>query len=183
MKLTSILKEIVLKEVGEATASTYKFEFTRSRYERIRAVFDSKAGQYEVTFIPSHAYISEDNKVMDDEDEKFDNISYEESLKYDREGLLVSFRLVEGVYDDLTNKNEVYKVMATILAIMKIVEEEHKPDYYKFQPSKQEDNDIRRLNLYLAYIKKNIGSEFVMDITDSNDYTHKGEVVFLIRKK
>jgi hypothetical protein len=182
MKLTSILKEFVLKEVGEATASTYKFEFTRSRYPRIRAVFDSQAGQYEVTFIQSNAYISEDNKVMDDDDEKFDNISYDESLKYQREGLLVSFRIVDGVYDDLTNKNELYKVMATILAIMKAVEQKRKPAYYKFQPSKQSDNDDRRLNLYLAYIKNNMGSEFVVDITDPTDYAWRGKIVFLIRK-
>lgn len=183
MKLSTILKEI-LSEVGEGTANTYPFKLDSGGYTFIsRYVFKALAGEYEVFFTPSHAYISKDNKVMvDDEFEDKEDMSYEESLEYERDGFLVGFRVVGGDHGDVTNKNEMYKVMATILAIIKVNNNIHNPDYYKFQPAKKNKMDDRRLNLYLAYIKKNIGNEWVVDITDSNDHLEPGEVVYLIRK-
>jgi len=128
------LKDI-LTEVGEGTATPYKFKFKKS-------TFGGKERSYAFTTDSS--------------------LEYEASLTSLKTNLYVSFKTVTGDYSDVTNKGEQFKIMATVIAIIKadiefLAKEGNPPvKVIKFAPEKSDDNDNRRANFYKAYIQKQL---------------------------
>lgn len=66
--------------------------------------------------------------------------------------------------DETTDGNELQKIMATIVEIMKAFVREYQPLKVIFEPSKVTENDQRRLRLYMAYIQKNLPSDYQAEI-------------------
>ena len=132
------LKDI-LNEVGEGTATPYKFKFKKSTFGR--TVLHKER---------SYAFTTDSN------------LEYEVSLTSLKTDLYVSFKTVTGDYSDVTNKGEQFKIMATVIAIIKadiefLAKEEDPPvKVIKFAPEKADDNDDRRANFYKAYIQKQL---------------------------
>ena len=159
IKLTNILLEI-----GEGTAKPYKYKLTRTEsdpdfgdYFRLYEFVTDLGTHYEVTF-----EIEED--FSKDEPWEFMNIEFGVDEK---DGGGVSYKVE-------TNKGEVFRVMATIVDITKkILKERENIKQLTFTGSKKDEDDNRRNNLYMAYIKKHVpniknvevdGSEIKVDI-------------------
>ena len=69
----------------------------------------------------------------------------------------ISFKSVEGDYDEETNRNEQYRIMATVIMIVKEMLKRHKEiQSLVYAPTKADKDDTRRANLYKAYISKQI---------------------------
>lgn len=64
---------------------------------------------------------------------------------------------VQGFNDnETTNQNDVGKVMSTITKVILDFVKRYNPRQLIFEPTKVDDNDRRRFNVYMAYIKKNL---------------------------
>jgi hypothetical protein len=157
------LKNILL-EIGEGTAKPYKYKLTRTEsdpdfgdYFRLYEFVTDLGTHYEVMF-----EIEED--YSKDEPWEFMNIEFGVDEK---DGGGVSYKVE-------TNKGEVFRVMATIVDITKSILKERKNiKQLTFSGSKKNEDDNRRNNLYMAYIKKHVpniknvevdGSEIKVDI-------------------
>lgn len=78
-------------------------------------------------------------------------------------------------YTEVTNKGKLYKIMTTILKVMRGFFANTKPDILVLEPIKSENNyDDRRFSLYLQYIIKHLPPEY--------EYTRDNKEI-LIKKK
>ena len=157
------LKNILL-EIGDGGSKPYKYKLTRTEsdpdfgdYFRLYEFVTDLGTHYEVMF-----EIEED--YSKDEPWEFMNIEFGVDEK---DGGGVSYKVE-------TNKGEVFRVMATIVDITKSILKERKNiKQLTFSGAKKSEDDNRRNNLYMAYIKKHIpnvknvevdGSEVKVDI-------------------
>lgn len=125
-----------IDEVGEGTAGVYPFHYDNVAYNEINYNFDTEEDEYIVviTNVDMHAGAWE-----------------------------MQFGTVGGTPQDVVNKGKMYKVMATILQITNDFIDKHKPNILRFKPEKdeeREDDDMRRFNLYMAYIKKHMRPDY-----------------------
>jgi len=142
------LKNILL-EIGEGTAKPYKYKLTRTEsdpdfgdYFRLYEFVTDLDTHYEVMFT-----IEED--FSKDEPWEFMDIEFGVDEK---DGGGVSYKVK-------TNKGELFRVMATIVDITKkILKERKNIKTLTFTGSKENEDDQRRNNLYMAYIKKHISN-------------------------
>lgn len=76
----------------------------------------------------------------------------------------MQFGVAGGTPDDVINKGNIFKVMATILQITNDFINNFKPNTLRFKPVKDEerDNDKRRFKLYMQYIKKNMRNDYMV---------------------
>lgn len=144
MKLTKILEQ-VMTEIGDSSAGTYpttEKKTTRGTNYRFNTDYkDPKTGE-------------------------LDSTPYEvEIVKWGPEGINVQFGVLsskKAKAGDMnvkveTNKGELYKVMATVgECVKKELAKNPKIKEIYFEPSKKDDNDLRRFNLYMAYFKKQL---------------------------
>ena len=126
-----------ISEVGEGTAGAYPFRFDNVSYNEVNYHFDTEEDEYVVIIsnVDVHAGIWE-----------------------------MQFGTVGGTPQDVTNRGVMFKVMATILQITNDFIDKFKPNALKFKPSKDEEreDDKRRFNFYMAYIKKNMRTEYMV---------------------
>jgi hypothetical protein len=125
-----------ISEVGEGTASSYPFSFDNVSYNEIDYNFDTEEDEYVVLINNIDVY----SGVWE-----------------------MQFGTVGGTPQDITNRGRMYKVMATILQITIDFIIKNKPNVLRFKPEKDEelgDDDKRRFNLYMAYIKKNMRPDY-----------------------
>ena len=77
------------------------------------------------------------------------------------------FSVVGGSYGDITNKGEQYKIMATVIAIIKadieLLAKEGNPPVkmIEFTPEKADATDNRRAKFYKAYIQQQLPNAHV----------------------
>ena len=131
----------ILKEIGDASSQPYSFDFY-SDYSNMRIYgFDTESYPYTVEL----QYADLDNY-----DEDATNI------------LGVRFYVADEddpdmeLDDVVTNKGELFRVMATVTAIIKKDLQDHPEiDTITFTPAKKEGEttNVSRLNLYTRYIK------------------------------
>ena len=93
---------------------------------------------------------------------------FQEDWSKDEEWIEMSIDFSSGGgYDShvVTNRGEMYRVMATIVALAKkIVKKNKNIKSLSFTGSKNRgDNDLRRNNLYMAYIKKHVKAKNIED--------------------
>ena len=163
MKLTSLLYDVIT-EIGDGGSKPYNYTLTRTEsapdfgdYFRLYEFVTDLGTHYEVMF-----EIEED--FSKDEPWEFMNIEFGVDEK---DGGGVSYKVK-------TNKGELFRVMATIVDITKkILKERKNIKTLTFSGSKESEDDNRRNNLYMAYIRKHIpnvknvvvdGSEIRVDI-------------------
>ena len=67
-------------------------------------------------------------------------------------------------YKLVTNRGEMFRVMATIVDIVKaFMKKNSGVEYIEFEGSKNKDGDQRRNKLYMAYIKKHLKPKSIED--------------------
>lgn len=146
-----------LSEIGEASAKVYKYKVTyEDPDEEIQYEFttDSKL-KYQISiaqFVP--------------------NVRKKEIR------LVVAFKPEGKTYNTITNKGEQFRIMATVVAAVKeYLATVPNATEISFTPSKTDEGDMRRANLYKAYIAKQLpGSK--IDIFSDGRY-----IVTLPKKK
>jgi hypothetical protein len=146
MKLTKILKE-VMSEIGDT-----------SNIETYNTSLETKYHDYdEQQFVV---------RFTTENDTKYAVYIFKQTLdEGETWSMLIEFG-VEGEnssydYSAVTNKGEMYKVMATIVKIAKemIAKSKKEGQYIReivIEPSKNFEDDTRRTNLYRAFIEKNM---------------------------
>jgi hypothetical protein len=152
---------ITLKEIGDASAKPYKFEKVYDdEFERIYG-FETESGQM--------------YNVVIEEIEPEDPFTAGGGYRLDIRFYAVGEDPDKEEYDKVVNKGELFKVMATIVEIIK-KEIEQKP-YIKaisFKPSKRKSQDRARLELYKRFLKN-----FYPNV----EYQTYGDEVIAILKK
>jgi hypothetical protein len=126
-----------ISETGEGTAGAYPFRFDNVANDEVNYHFDTEEDDYVVLInnVDPHAGVWE-----------------------------MQFGTVGGTPEDVTNRGKVFKVMATILQITNDFINKYKPNALRFKPTKDEEleDDKRRYNIYMQYIKKNMRPEYMV---------------------
>jgi hypothetical protein len=145
IKLTDILKEI-----GDASSTVYgDLEPTWANHDWLT---NNGYYKYEFTTESGLEYAVHILKSV---------VAYEKRPVMTTE-FIVAFEVKGRGWETETNKGELYKVMATVVNFAKKVVESDKSMKDKtqkvivFVPAKKDKEDNRRLNLYMAYVKKQI---------------------------
>ena len=151
MKLTKILETVLTTEIGDiSNVETYKYNTNSEIYypdEELHKIgFTTESDtkyRVEIQIVDRN----EDNNWRMDIEFGVEEYSYPLGLSYD--------------FKSVVNKGELYKVMATVVQITKDLLEKFSKEgktikKIEIEPSKNFENDTRRANLYLAYIKKNM---------------------------
>ena len=155
MKINLIIKEQVkntLQEIGTATAKSYNYR-----------LIDDMGDEFNYEFIT-------DSKLF------YDVLIYVE----ENQTLDISFYVRENEYQNpdataVTNKGEMFKVMATITAIIKeVVNKVGDIRYIKFSPTKKSGertplDQTQRFRLYMAYIKNVFPNSKVQNVKDRGE--------------
>lgn len=152
MKYLKLFEELI-NEIGDASAKPYKHKLQLKNKFREYHEFETDLGTpYEVTF----------------------EFSEDFSKQGEWTNVEISFgTLMYGSLNNVvvTNKGELFRVMATIVDMTKKVLKKNKNiKSLSFTGSKNRgDNDRRRNNIYMAYIKKHLKAKNVED--DGNEIT------------
>lgn len=136
MKLSKIL-ETILNEVGEGTSKPYKWVMMSDgdRYQNYG--FETDSGlNYRL-----------DLDILEGDEE--------------RDSAVISFGVMDDEYfvdfTSATNKGELYRIMATVVDILKdFIKNNKNIRYLQFTADKEGLQNSQRSNLYLAYIKKHL---------------------------
>jgi hypothetical protein len=130
------LKDL-LKEIGDSSSQPYRFDYY-SNYAGMR-VYGFDTPNYAYTVELQYEFLDGSQNVLG---VRF-YVSDEEDPDIERD-------------DIVTNKGELFKVMATVVAIIKKDIQTHpEVDTLRFIPSKKEgeSSNVSRTNLYMRYIK------------------------------
>ena len=132
-----------LNEVGEGNLEPYDISIEKS-----------------ISSVKAYTFTTEDG---DEYRIEFGRASLDENM-WD-----VNFKIVDQLgepatqFTDVVNKGRMYRVMATILKVMKGFFANTKPDVLVIEPSKSRNEyDDRRFLLYLSYIEKHLPQEYEM---------------------
>ena len=120
--------------------------------------------------LPSYPFtLDNGNYYFDVDDDKYE-VLFKKFLNSDY-GYDVTFKTINNLHSFDTNKNKQYKIMSTIITILKNFIEKNKPLAIGFSGSKTKgSNDNRRINMYNAYVSKNfVNTEYELKIIDSNN--------------
>jgi hypothetical protein len=170
MKLTRIL-ETVLAEIGENTGAPYNWKRTSSTLKG----YDPK--NPEVASDREYKFTAEEDKVNYVVDIQH-YLTKKNFIKYK-----INFGIItKGSYGwqnyDATSKTgktgNLRRVMATVMEIVdkEIVNDPYKENYgqvINISPSKSNKQDMRRSNLYMAYIKQNMPSNAKVKVNKAGD--------------
>lgn len=126
-----------ISETGEGSSTPYPFKFDNVSYNEVNYNFDTEEDEYVVIInnVDVHLGIWE-----------------------------MQFGTVGGTPQDVTNRGKVFNVMATILQITNDFIDRYKPNVLRFKPEKDEErqDDKRRFNIYMQYIKKNMRPDYMV---------------------
>jgi len=126
-----------ISETGEGTSGAYPYKFDNVSYNEVNYHFDTEEDDYVVIInnVDPHGGIWE-----------------------------LQFGVVGGTPEDVTNRGRIFNVMATVLQITNDFIDKYKPNALRFKPSKDEEreDDNRRFNLYMQYIKKNMRPDYIV---------------------
>ena len=153
MKHLKLFEELI-NEIGDAGAKPYKWKWMDGRFTSY-AQFKTDSGlTYKV------------NTEIDDRRNLNHGIVLE--IEYGIEDKTSKSSPVN--YEIVTNRGELFRVMATVVDIVKAFMKKYpEVEYIEFEGSKNRDGDQRRNKLYMAYIKKHIKSKSIED--DGNTIT------------
>lgn len=123
-----------ISETGEGNAGAYKFYFENSADDEVEYRFETEEDDYVVVIT---------------------NIDQAGTWE-------LQFVTIGGTPEDVINRGRVFKVMGTVLQITNDFIVRFKPNKLQFKPVKDEerDDDKRRFNMYMQYIKKNMRPEY-----------------------
>jgi hypothetical protein len=144
MKDIKKIKEVIinsLNEIGDASIQPYPFTSEEKIWQ----------GEFRILF-----------NFTTDKDIKY-TAALLENYPSSKKEYEFSFRTEEYSFKDVINKGELFKVMSTIVAILKksidMLNSRGGWNKISFAPSKSFKGDERRANLYKSYILKNLPSD------------------------
>jgi hypothetical protein len=144
MKDIQKIKEVIinsLNEIGDASIQPYPFTSEEKIWQ----------GEFRILF-----------NFTTDKDIKY-TAALLENYPSSKKEYEFSFRTEEYSFKDVINKGELFKVMSTIVAILKksidMLNSRGGWNKISFAPSKSFKGDERRANLYKSYILKNLPSD------------------------
>ena len=122
-----------ISEVGEGTSTAYPFKFENTSFNEIHYYFNTEEYEYDVQInnVDVHAGIWD-----------------------------MQFGRIGGTPHEETNEGKPLQIMATIIQITNDFIDRMKPNILKFKPTKKSFKDNRRFNLYMAFIKKNMRTNY-----------------------
>jgi hypothetical protein len=154
-------KPKVVSEIGDASnIDTYKYSKTL-----VSADYGQEEYKMEFTTESDTNYIVLINKI-----DRNDDNQWRMDIEFGVENDSPSYD-----YKSVVNKGEMYKVMGTVVEIVKeeIKESTRSNQYIKrilIEPSKNFENDTRRTNLYKAYVEKNMPAGSKIAVADDLSY-------------
>lgn len=164
MKLTSLLYDVI-SEIGDGGSKPYNYRLTREDIDDPDFGFHFRLYEF-VTDLGTHYEVMFEIEEDFSKDEEWETMNIEFGVD-EKDGGGVSYKVK-------TNKGELFRVMATIVDITKkILKGRKNIKTLTFSGSKESEDDNRRNNLYMAYIRKHIpnvknveidGSEIRVDI-------------------
>lgn len=167
MKLTKILEEVIT-EIGDASAKPYDWTQIINTEQNKRYEFRTESDLNYMVDIRL-LYYEIDANHPDYASVEFSIMKKGEDGKY---------------YPDYyvsTNKGELYRIMATIVDILKDLLDKNKSlRYIEFEADKEGKNKSQRANLYAAYVKKHLPNA---NIERQEEDNHEKVVIKINRKK
>lgn len=154
------LKHNLLQEIGDGSSQPYTWKQTKD-------LEDFKSFQFQTT--------SKLNYVLTV------RLQIQDLSSYDWDSAIVEFGIAKGAdqkpdYSVNTNAGELYRVMATVVEILKkIIETIPTITYIRFEAEKQGHKSSKRTNLYTLYLQSHIENAKVDKIKD----TKEGEVIVM----
>ena len=154
-------KANLLKEIGDTTnVDTYMYSKTPEFEDH-----DEEVYKMEFTTESDTNYVVIIHKIDRNEDNIW-RMDIEFGIENESEGGFPA----SYDYKSVVNKGEMYKVMATVVkAVKKELEYSEKRGQnivtIRIEPSKNFENDSRRANLYMAYIKKNMPKGSTVEVS------------------
>lgn len=124
-----------LDEYGEGNLPPYPFKLDDISYNEVNAYFDTEDGdEYVVMFNLTDRI----KKIWE-----------------------MQFGVAGGTPGDVINKGRMGKIMSTMIKITNAFIDKYQPNIIKFEPVKSKgEDDKSRLNLYMAYINKNMRPDY-----------------------
>jgi hypothetical protein len=126
-----------LDEYGEGTFPAYPFKFQNISFNEVEYDFDTEDGDEYIVIIKQ---IDRVQNIWD-----------------------IQFGIAGGEPTDVLNKGRRDYVMSTIVKITNDFIDRFKPNALTFKPEKSKgENDMRRFNMYMAYIRKNMRDDYMV---------------------
>lgn len=125
-----------LDEYGEGSITPYPFKFQNISFGLVEYHFDTPEDEYIVTIVMT----STAKRIW-----------------------TMEFGVAGGTPEDVINKGHRDSVMSTMIAISNDFLNKYKPNALTFKPEKTKgDNDMRRFNMYMIFIKKNMRNDYLV---------------------
>jgi hypothetical protein len=148
---------------------------TEEYHDLMSEAFDANVSSYEWTKdYENNDYYYE--FITDDNDKYY--VDIENDTYEGAESWVISFTVGGYKYEDTVNKGKIFRVMATIINIIKDFINNVDPEIITIIPSKKNPEDNRRLNMYMGYIKKHLPSNYDVKI----DYDLSNPEIVLSKK-
>lgn len=161
-----------IKQIRDLHSKGYFDNYLNESLELINEIGDLSAKSYKYKL---HRYVPKFNeyyiKFKTDSGVNYDVIIEKEFDKeFNKHGIDVSFS-ADDDYDNVVNKGEVYKVMATVINIIKdYIDSDKDIKYITYNPAKKLGNEKiennQRNNLYKQFIKKTIPNSKFIEYND-----------------
>ena len=147
----------LLKEIGEGTAKPYDYKLVADvSNDAIYYTFTTDPNP-EKTFLGSPAPGTDYEVQL-----RFWDL---EKNKRSSTNLDVAFSTHGGEYEEETNDNMQYRIMATVVAIVKEALSKHQEiTTLSFTPAKADKMDVRRARFYKAYVQKQMPNSTVTEL-------------------
>jgi hypothetical protein len=131
----SFADRLNLNEIGDGSVKQYPFTFDDVSQNEVNYNFDTEEDEYVVIITNTDMY----SGIWE-----------------------MQFGTVGGTPKDVVNKGRIFNVMTTILQIANDFLGKYMPNVIKFKPEKNEvkQDDKRRFNLYMEYVKKNMRADY-----------------------
>jgi len=126
-----------INEIGEGTGKPYPYTFDNVSFNEVNYNFDTEEDEYVVII---------------------NNVDTNAGV------WVMQFGTVGGTPQDVVNRGRMFSVMSTILQITNDFLDKFKPNVLRFKPEKdpEKQDDKRRFNLYMEYIKKNMRTDYMV---------------------
>ncbi len=152
MKHVKLFEELI-NEIGDAGAKPYKWKWMDPKYTTYSKFKTDSGLKYQV------------NTEIDDRSRI--NHGLVLTIEY---GIENGGQYSTVDYEVVTNRGELFRIMATVVDIVKAFMKKYpEVEYIEFEGSKNETEDQRRNKLYMAYIKKHLKPKDIED--DGNTIT------------
>lgn len=155
LSIKQIIKEEIetLIEVGEANLQPYDYK------KNMWGGYDKNASQ---TF--TYEFTTEDNDKYVAHIIYFNKVA---NVDFYATGYRDIDPIGMGGYGTVLNKGKIFRIMATLAKIVKEFVDEYKPPTILIEAMKSKGkDDMRRLNIYMAFIKKNLPNEYYVRYDD-----------------